>query len=87
MSEVAAAAKAGTKQHLLQTIEALDEERIAALSYYAAYLRAQEDAEEDAWYLENEEEIEREFESVDRGEEPTRPLREVAAELGIDLEG
>jgi hypothetical protein len=85
MPEAMTAVKPGTKEHLLQAVEALDEERVSALSYYAAYLQAQEDAEEDEWFRANEETICAELDAAERGDVPSKTIQEIAAERGIDL--
>ena len=87
MSDTATTTGVGTKEHLLETVEALDEKRVAALSYYAAYLRAQEEAEEDEWFRANEETICAELDAAERGEVETHPLEEVLAELDAEEDG
>ena len=85
MSDTATTTGVGTKEHLLEMVEALDEKRVAALSYYAAYLRAQEEAEEDQWFRANEETICAELDAAERGDVPSKTIQEIAAERGIDL--
>ena len=85
-TEEEAAADEAACEHLRGLVEALGPEQVKAFSLYASRLYEEEEAEEDTWCEANADAILAEFEAAAQGEVEMKPLREVAAELGIDLE-